>query len=625
MRQRTDPRKAKTPTAQLSSAVPGLRRTLGHVRPHLRPHRKLVVVGMIALFAEVAFRLLEPWPLKFVLDAIIASVATTDEVAGDAPSAEGLMTLVIVAAVAVVAVAALRAGSAYLRTVCFALAGTRAMTGVRGHLYQHLQRLSLKYHRSTRSGDLLNRLIGDVGRVQEVAVTAALPLLGNVITLVGMLGVMFWLDWTLALIAIGALIVFALGSSRQGPRITGAARKQRRREGDLAGAANETLGAMQVVQAYSLEEVLSDRFTASNKQALKDGVKASRMSAALERGTDVLVGLASGVVLLLGARQVLAGQITPGELTVFISYLKSAFKPMRDLAKFTGRIAKASASGERISDLLDESPDIADTSWARPLRRLRGYVTFSGVATSYGDGRLALQDINLSVIAGQRVGLLGPSGGGKSTLASLLPRLQDPVAGQVCLDGHDLRDLTVESVRDNVAIVLQDSVLFATSVAENISYGRPGATEQEIVAASRMAGAHEFISALPQGYHTVIGERGGTLSGGQRQRIAVARAILRDAPIVVLDEATTGLDPASATLVRTALDRLSAGRTTFIITHDARDVADCDLVLWIEDGRITDRGTPAEIRSRHRTSTEAGSHHRDPARSELTPEASHVG
>ncbi len=596
-RTRRDPRKAKTPTAQITAALPGLRRTLHHVRPHVRPHRRLVIIGMIALFAEVAFRLAEPWPLKFVLDAIIAS-ASPDLVA-DAAGEDNVMLLVVVAALAVVAVAALRAGSAYLRTVCFALAGTRAMTGVRAQLYEHLQRLSLRYHRSARSGDLLNRLIGDVGRVQEVAVTAALPLLGNIVTLVAMLGVMLWMDWHLALVSVGALLVFSLGSSRQGPRITGAARKQRRREGDLAGAANETLGAMQVVQAYGLEDVLSDRFAASNSKALKDGVKASRMSAALERGTDVLVGLASGVVLLLGARQVLAGTLTPGELTVFISYLKASFKPMRDLAKYTGRIAKAAASGERISDLLDADPDIVDSSWARPVQRLHGYVAFEGVSTSYGDGRLALRDVDLTVQAGQRIGLLGPSGGGKSTLASLLPRLQDPVSGQIRLDGHDMRDLTLASVRANIAMVLQDSVLFATTVAENIGYGRPGASPEEIVAAARAAGAHEFISAMPQGYHTVLGERGSTLSGGQRQRIAIARAMLRDAAIVVLDEPTTGLDPRTSAEVRQALRDLSAGRTTFIITHDVRDVADCDLVLWITEGRIMDRGTPEEIRERH--------------------------
>ncbi|PWD51528.1 protein tyrosine phosphatase [Serinibacter arcticus] len=592
---------AGTPTTQLASAIPGLRRTLGHVRPHLRPHRKLVVGGFVALFAEVAFRLLEPWPLKIVLDTLIAagtvSAITNQQPTGDPVT--DVVRVVVIASLGVVALAGLRAGASYVMTVCFALAGTRAMTGVRATLYDHLQSLSLQFHRGSRSGDLLNRLIGDVGRVQEVAVTAGLPLLGNVVTLVGMLVVMLVLDPLLALVVVGALLLFGLGVARQGPRITTAARRQRGREGDLAGAANETLGAMVLVQSYGLQGVLSKRFESSNSGALTEGVRASRMSAALERGTDVLVGLAAGAVLLLGARQVIAGTLTPGELTVFVSYLKSAFKPMRDLAKYTGRIAKAAASGERISDLLDTEIDVRDTSWAREPRRVAGAITFEGVSTSYGDGRYALRDVSFHVPAGRRVGLLGPSGAGKSTLVSLLPRLQDPVAGVVRLDGYDLRDLTVSGVRDHVAIVLQDSVLFATSIEENISYGRPGATREEIEAAARAAGAHEFVLAMPQGYETVVGERGGTLSGGQRQRIAVARAMLRDAPVVVLDEATTGLDRATADGVREALLDLTAGRTTFVITHDPEDVRTCDLVLWIEDGRIADRGTPEEILARH--------------------------
>ncbi|GMA33456.1 ABC transporter ATP-binding protein [Litorihabitans aurantiacus] len=590
-----------SPTGQLAGALPGLRRTLGHVRPHLRPQRRLVVGGFAALFAEVAFRLLEPWPLKVVLDAVIAAGAvaavTNMEPSGD--STADVLRVVLIASLAVVALAGLRALAAYAMTVCFSLAGSRAMTGVRATLFDHLQRLSLRFHRGTRSGDLLNRLVGDVGRVQEVAVTAGLPLLGNVVTLVGMLVVMLVLDATLAIVVVVALVLFAVGVARQGPRITRAARRQRSREGDLAGAANETLGAMVLVQAYGLRDHLSGRFASSNDGALRDGVKASRMSAALERGTDVLVGVAAGAVLLIGARQVVAGSLTPGELTVFVSYLKSAFKPMRDLAKYTGRIAKAAASGERISDLLEAEVDVRDTSWARQPRRVQGAVTLEGVSTSYGDGRYALRDVSVHVPAGRRVGLLGPSGAGKSTLVSLLPRLQDPVAGCVRLDGVDLRDLTLDGVRDQVAIVLQDSVLFATSIAENISYGRPGATREEIERAARDAGAHDFVVSMPQGYDTVVGERGGTLSGGQRQRIAVARAILRDAPVVVLDEATTGLDRATADGVREALLRLTAGRTTFVITHEPDDVATCDLVLWIEGGRIADRGTPQEILARH--------------------------
>ncbi|MGO1318247.1 MAG: ABC transporter ATP-binding protein, partial [Cellulomonadaceae bacterium] len=526
-----------TPTGQLGSAVPGLRRTMRHVRPHLRPHRRLLMLGFLALFAEVAFRLLEPWPLTIVIDAIVKSGALPTELGGQPGGGDQLVRLVIFAALGVVAVAGLRALSAYAMTVCFALAGTRAMAALRAQLYAHLQRLSLRFHRGSRGGDLLNRLIGDVGRMQEVAVTAGLPLLGNVITLVGMLGVMLWLEWTLALVVIGALCVFGALTTLQGPRITGAARRQRRREGDLAGAAGETLGAMTVVQAYGLQGVLSDRFGASNRKALRDGVKATRMSAALERATDVLVGIATGIVLFIGARQVMAGSLTPGELVVFISYLKSAFKPMRDLAKYTGRIAKAAASGERIADLLDLDPEVADEPSARPASGVLGHVTFDGVSTSYGDGRLALRDVSVRVRAGMRVGLLGPSGAGKSTLVSLLPRLQDPVGGTVRLDGRDLRSYTVDSLRENVAIVLQDSVLFATTVAENIAYGRPGASGEEIEQAARTAGAHEFITAMADGYDTVLGERGNTLSGGQRQRIAIARAVLRDAPVVVLDEA----------------------------------------------------------------------------------------
>lgn len=595
-----------TSAGQLASALPGLRRSLRHVRPHLRPQRRLLVLGFVALFAEVAFRLLEPWPLTIVIDAIVESGALPTALGGEPGATDDLLQLVVFAALGVVAVTGLRAASAYAMTVCFALAGTRAMAGLRADLYAHLQRLSLRFHRGSRAGDLLNRLIGDVGRMQEVAVTAGLPLLGNLVTLVGMLGVMVWLDWSLALVVVGALFVFGGLTTFQGPRITGAARKQRHREGDLAGAAGETLGAMTVVQAYGLQGVLSDRFGAANRKALRDGVKATRLSASLERGTDVLVGISTGVVLFIGARQVMDGSLTPGELVVFISYLKSAFKPMRDLAKYTGRIAKASASGERIADLLDRAPEVDDEPSARPARGVLGHLDFDHVSTSYGDGRLALRDVSVRVRAGMRVGLLGPSGAGKSTLVSLLPRLQDPVSGAVRLDGKDLRSYTVESLRRNVSIVLQDSVLFATTVAENIAFGRPGAGREEIEHAARTAGAHEFITAMADGYDTVIGERGNTLSGGQRQRIAIARAALRDAPVVVLDEATTGLDPATADGVRQALVRLTEGRTTVVITHDPKDVETCERVLWIEDGRVTDSGTPVEILTRHGLPLEAG-------------------
>ncbi len=573
----------------LRDALPGLRRTLQRFRPHLRRQRTLIAGGSAALFLEILLRLAEPWPLKFIIDTIV-------EPSGQ-PGALDSTTILAVAAVAVVVLTALRALVSYLCTVAFALAGNRVLTEVRAELYAHLQRLSLAFHGRARGGDLLTRITGDVGRLQEVTVTAALPLAGNAVTLVGMAAVMTWVDWQLALIALTAFPIFALTSVRMSRSITSVSRTQRQQEGELASVASEALGAMTVVQAYSLEGTLERRVAVNNDRSLRDGVKAKRLSAGLERKTDVLVAVATGLVLYLGARRVLSGSLTPGDLVLFITYLKQAFRPMRDVAKYTGRLAKASASGERIIDLLDTEIDVRDRSWAREAPPFRGDVRFAGVTFAHEPGRPVLHDLDLHVLPGQRVGVLGPSGAGKSSLMGLLLRLFDPSEGQVLIDGHDLCDLKLASVRRQVAIVLQDSVLFATTIGENIAYGAPGATPAEIEAAARLANAHEFILGLAQGYDTVIGERGTTLSGGQRQRLAIARAAIRRAPLVVLDEAMAGLDQANETEVSEALRRLTAGCTTFVIAHDEAAVVDADLVVRLEAGRVVAQGRPEEVLS----------------------------
>ncbi|MFC7405923.1 ABC transporter ATP-binding protein [Georgenia alba] len=572
--------------ADLRTAMPALRRTLAYLRPHLRPQRTLLAGGFLALFAEVLFRILEPWPLKFVIDAVVAPGARQDP---------GIWQLLLICAVAVVAAAGLRALASYLMTVCFALAGTRTMTAVRAEVYAHALRLSLRFHSATRSGDLINRLVNDVGRLRDVAVTAAMPLVGNVVTLLAMLVVMLVLDWRLGLVVLAAFPVFLLHSRRSATRITSAARKQRKREGELAGAAGESFGAIKVVQAYSLHRHLEAGFAASNDRELSEGVRATRLSAGLERWTDVLVGIATGAVLLVGGMSVLRGHLTPGELVVFVQYLKGAFKPMRDLAKYTGRIAKAAASGERILDLVETRQEIADAPGAHRLFRPAGQVTLDHVSVTYGDGTMALDDVNLSVPPGTKVGLVGHSGSGKSTLASLLVRLQDPVSGVIRIDGHDLRQVTLASLRSRVAVVLQESVLFTGTVRENIRLGNPDATDEEVERAARAANVHEFVERLPDGLDTVVGERGETLSGGQRQRIAIARAMLRDVSVVVLDEATTGLDAGNSATVREALDRLCEGRTTFVITHVLADALDCDHVVVLERGRVLEQGSPAEL------------------------------
>jgi ATP-binding cassette, subfamily B, bacterial len=567
-------------SATLRDALPGLRRTLTRFRPHLREQRRLLVGGSVALFVEVAMRLLEPWPLKYVLDAVVA--ASGAELRVGQPASLG--TVLLVATLALVGVVALRALAAYLMTVLFALAGNRVLTRVRTELYAHLHTLSMSYHDRTRTGDLVTRVTGDVGRLQEVTVTAALPLVGNVVTLAGMLVVVAVLDWQLALLVLLVFPVFLLTSVRLTRRISSVSRTQRQAEGAMASLATESLGAMQVVQAYSLEERMQKAFGGSNAKSLQDGVKAKKLSAGLERKTDVLVGVATAVVLYVGARRVLAGQLTPGELVVFLTYLKTAFKPMRDLAKYTGRIAKAAASGERIVDVLDEKPDIADRGWARPAPTFRGDVRFEGVHLSYEPGHPVLRGLDLWVRPGERVAVVGESGAGKSTLVSLLTRLRDPDGGRVLIDGHDLCDLTLASVRSQIAIVLQESVLFAGTVRENIAAGRPAATPEQIEAAARLANAHDFVRCLPQGYDTVVGERGSTLSGGQRQRIAIARAAIRDAAVVVLDEALSGLDEDTEREVVLALQRLTENRTTFVITHDLDAAAGADRVVWLRNG-----------------------------------------
>jgi ATP-binding cassette subfamily B protein len=407
------------------------------------------------------------------------------------------------------------------------------------------------------------------------------------------------MDWQLALVVLLILPLFTLSSKRLATKIVDVSRGQRSAEGALASLATETLSSMAVVQSYSLEERMQARFAASNQRSLSDGVKGKKLSAGLERKTDVLVGIGTALVLAFGAFRVIQGQLSIGELTVFLTYLKTTFKPLRDVAKYTGRIAKAAASGERIVDVVEEEVEITDAPYARPAPRFAGAVTFRDVEMAFDPDHPVLQGMSFSVRAGQRVAVVGPSGSGKSSLVSLLCRLRDPDAGEIYIDNQPLTAFTISSLRAQIAIVLQDSVLFATSIGENIAMGSPvWVSHAQVVAAARLAGAHEFISALPNGYHTVVGERGSTLSGGERQRIAIARAAIRDAPLVILDEAMTGLDADTEAEVSAALDRLTAGRTTFVITHDLNAARDCDQVIWVEQGRVTHSGRPDQVLGR---------------------------
>src|SRR5437016_4962437 len=491
----------------LRAALPGLGRLVRRLWPYVRRERPLIVVSLLALYAEIGLRLLEPWPLKVVLDHVVGA-GRHGRWVDRALAALDPGTLLALAAVAVVAFAGLRALAAYYNTVGLALAGNRVLTAVRNELYAQLQRLSLSFHTRARTGDLIVRVTGDVGFLQDVVVTAFLPLLASGLTFVGMAAVMLWLNAPLALLAFATGPLFLLSTVRLSRRIRDNARRQREQQGAMAATAAESIGAVKVVHALSLEGTFAQAFTKQSRKNLATGAAATRLEATLERTVDLLIAVATALVLWSGARFVLRGAMTLGDLVVFLAYLRTAFRPAKDFAKYTGRLAKASAAGERVIDLLDRTPDVRDLPGAVPAPPLRGHVRFEGVGFAY-----------------------------------------DP--------GH--------------------------------------AAPEAIEAAARLANAHGFIMAQPQGYDTVVGERGVTLSNGQRQRIAIARAAIRHAPILILDEPTTGLDGENERAVIEALERLTEGQTTFLITHDLQLAARAHLILYLEAGRVRECGTHAEL------------------------------
>ena len=567
---------------------PSMRRSLKLVAPDVAPHRALILFGVLALLLEVAFRVLEPWPLKIVVDAVTAFRGA--KVSHQPASVE----LLIGCGAALLLIVGLRALSNYLATICFALVGSRAATSLRARVFRHVQGLSQQFHARNRSADTVQRIVGDVARMQEVAITAGLPLMANVATLLVMVVVMFVLDPLLASVVLVAVVAFAVTSGPTSRKITAASRQTRKGEGQLANTAQESLASIRVVQAYGLENMVEENFTSANRTSLREGVRSRRYAARLERTTDVIVGLATAIVLVGGGLRVMQGAMSPGDLVLFITYLRTTMKPLRDMAKYTGRIARASASGERVADLMEITPDVVTPDMPVRPDVVTGAVRFDRVVTEY-DGVEVLRGLCLDIRPGERVAIIGPSGAGKSTLVSLLVRAIDPVSGCVRLDGYRLTDLDLTQLRASVSLLHQEAVLFTGTIRENIRMGRGDATDAEVEDAARAANAHDFITEQPDGYETVVGERGGTLSGGQRQRIAIARALLRRSPVVVLDEATTGLDPEAASLVLDAIDRLAAGRTTLAVTHDAEVALRATRVVWIEDGRIRLDATPEEL------------------------------
>ncbi len=573
-------------------AVRPWRRLASAMRPALIAERRTIALAGAALLAEVGLRALEPWPLKLIFDHLVSGVALT---ATRWHPALATSQLAAVSALALLALVSLRALSGYIQTVALALSANRVLTSLRAALYRRLQLLPLSFHATARAGDLTVRLTGDVGMLQDVALTAALPLLADGFMLLGMLGLMLWLQPGLTLLVLVPLPLFVFRWRRTHRSIREASRQQRTREGALAAAVAEAFSAIKTVQALSLETTLGRTFTTQNTKSADQGVRAKRLSAALERSVDLLIAISTGILLWRGTLLVVRGAMSPGELLVFVSYLKAGFKPLQSFAKYTSRLGKATAAAERVVEVLDHAPEIADRAHAIVAPAYRGDVIFDRVGFHYADQRTVLRDASFTIETGEFVAIVGQSGAGKSTLSNLLLRLYEPTSGRVLIDGIDVQDVTIASLRSQIGVVLQDTILFAGSIRDNLALGVDAVDDRAIDAALRVANAFEFVHAMPGGLDAAVGERGVTLSNGQRQRLAIARAVLRATPILLLDEPTVGLDDENEAVVCDAILRMTKGRTTFLITHALHLAARADRVLVLVDGRIAENGSPSEL------------------------------
>jgi ATP-binding cassette subfamily B protein len=559
----------------------------------VRPHWKALSVALVAVLGETLTDVLEPWPIKVVIDNILQSKALPGWLGGTVTAVFGDNAYAIVnfAVAAVAVIAVVGAVSSYFEKYLTTSVSQWVGHDLRRTLYHHIQRLSLAEHDQTRSGDLITRVTSDIEAVQDFINSALLGMLVNVMTLVGMIGVMFYLNWRFTLIALSVaplLFVVVYYFTR---RIKKASREVRKKEGELLSIVEEVLTSIRVVQAFAREDYEQQRFESESLANVEAGLQARSIKAILAPVVEVIVAIGTCLVLGYGARLALAGDLSAGVLVVFLLYLGKMYKPMRDLSKMTDTVSKALVGYERIQEVLEIESQVRDIPGARRAPSLKGRISFDHVSFSYDGDKQVLKDISFTIEAGQVAAIVGPSGTGKTTIVSLIPRFYDPVDGYVGIDGTDVRRYRLKSVRNQISFVLQDTLLFRATIWENIAYGKPDASPRAIRRAAELANAHEFIEDMPDGYDTMVGERGMTLSGGQRQRIAIARAIVRDTPILILDEPTAGLDAASEQSVIGALDTLMKGRTSVVIAHHLNTIRHADIIFVVKDAELVEQGT----------------------------------
>jgi ATP-binding cassette, subfamily B, bacterial len=562
------------------------------IRGCLKRSWRQISIASLCVVGSTLAALAAPWPLKMIFDHVLLGRPLPESIAFLAPwITHGSTASLAALSFVLVLLALLSAMFAYSQLLITSRIGFEIIFALRTALFDHLQRLSLSFHARTRSGELLNKMVADTNTLKDIYSDYVLQLATHVLTVIGMCAVMLALNWRLGLMVMatfpvlfGILIVLL-------SRIQKSARRQRHQESEIASRLGEVLNAVPLVQAFGRERFESARFADQSAQSKEESIKTARIEATVARLVEIVRAFGTAMVMFAGGALVLTQQMSPGDLLVFSAYIIGLYKPVRVMARLSARMSKASASAERIRGILDQEPEISDVPGAVEATNMEGRIEFQSVSFGYELGKRALHDVSFEVPAGRRVALVGASGAGKSTIANLVVRFYDPSAGRVMIDGRDVVHYQRQSLRERIGVVLQDTLLFGTSIRENIAYGKPDATHDEIEAAARLVAAHEFIMQLPNGYDEVLGEGGASLSGGQRQRLCLARALIKKPQILIMDEPTSAVDAESEAKIRKALVEAQTGKTTLLIAHHLQSVRDADEIIVMRKGRIVERGT----------------------------------
>jgi ABC-type multidrug transport system fused ATPase/permease subunit len=572
------------------------------IRSLVRPYRGTLLIILSAMVVETAMSVAGPWPLKIILDNVVGSHKLSpwlDDFLRPVLSGGSKMQIAAAAAIAALIIAVLGAIASYVASYYTTSVGQWVANDLRLRTYHHLQQLSLSYYDSHQTGTLLSTITSDVQTIQGFASSSTLGIVVDLFTIVAMLFIMFRLNWDFTLIALAVTPFMLLLVSRFKKAVKKATHEVRKEQSKIVAVVDQGLQSMRVVKAFGRQDFAEKELAEVSRATVTASLKARRVKALLSPIVAVTVAFCTAIVLWRGSALIIAGVMTAGALTVFLSYLNKFFKPVQDLATMTNAIAQAAVGVERIRGILDADTIIPERPDAREPQALRGEIEFDHVAFAYDADAPVLTDVSFKVKAGQMVGVVGPTGCGKSTVVSLIPRFYDATAGTVKIDGADIREYKFHALRDQIGYVLQEPQLFEGTVRDNIAFGKSGVTEEQILEAAKLANADEFIARMPHGYDTMIGERGETLSGGQRQRIGIARAIIRNNPILILDEPTAALDTESESLVMEALERLMKGRTVITIAHRLSTIRDADKIVVLKGGVVAEEGSHDELIARN--------------------------